>query len=72
MDSELQHYDDKIRPIERIEFNILGNDEIKRLSALDKKSKGIDIPDLYDNMDKRAEQLTINEMIKLFRDINKR
>ena len=28
--------------------------------------------DLYDNMDKRAEQLTINEMIKLFRDINKR
>ena len=27
--------------------------------------------DLYDNMDKRAEQLTISEMIKLFRDINK-
>ena len=37
-----------------------------------KNSLDIECFDLYDNMDKRAEQLTINEMIKLFRDINKR
>ena len=36
-----------------------------------KNSLDIECFDLYDNMDKRAEQLTINDMIKLFRDINK-
>lgn len=51
MDTNLQLYDAKIRPIESIEFDILGNDEIKRLSALGKESSGIEIPDLYDNME---------------------
>lgn len=50
MEENLQ-YDEKIRPIRSIEFNILGNDEIKRITALGKDSTGIEIPDLYDNME---------------------
>lgn len=41
-------YDDTYSQITSIVFDVLGNDEIKRMSALD-KGFGIDIPDLYDN-----------------------
>lgn len=51
MDTSIQIYDEKIRPIESIEFNIWDNDEIRRVSALGKDSTGIEIPDLYDNME---------------------
>jgi DNA-directed RNA polymerase II subunit RPB1 len=51
MDSGAYLYDEDIRPIDHIEFNILGNKEIKEMSALGKDSIGIDIPDLYDNME---------------------
>lgn len=50
METNLQ-YDENIRPIQSIEFNILGNEEIKRISALGRDSTGIEIPDLYDNME---------------------
>ena len=49
MDTEIYTYDnDRIRPIKKIEFGILGNDEIKNMSALGKDNAGIEIPDLYD------------------------
>ncbi|AYV78683.1 MAG: DNA-directed RNA polymerase subunit alpha [Edafosvirus sp.] len=52
MDTEIYSYDnDRILPIDRIEFAIFGNDEIKRGSALGRDSVGIDIPDLYDNLE---------------------
>lgn len=51
MDTNVQLYDEKVRPINSIEFNIWGNDEIKRISALGRDSAGIEIPDLYDNME---------------------
>jgi DNA-directed RNA polymerase II subunit RPB1 len=51
MHSGLYEYSDKIKTIERIDFTVFGNDEIKRGSALGKDSIGIDIPDLYDNME---------------------
>jgi DNA-directed RNA polymerase beta' subunit len=51
MDAEVYYYDDKIRPIESIEFSVLSNEEIKEMSTLDKNTVGIDIPDLYDNME---------------------
>ncbi len=51
MDSSTYAYDEEIRPIEKIEFSIFGNDEVKKISALGKDSIGIDIPDLYDNME---------------------
>lgn len=51
MDAELQVYDDKIREIDRVEFSILGNEQVKQMSVLGQNSRGIDIPDLYDNME---------------------
>lgn len=51
MDANGRSYDETIRPIDSIEFNIWGNEEIKKISALGKNSLGIEIPDLYDNME---------------------
>lgn len=49
MSNSSSAHDEKIKPIERIEFNIFGNQEIKANSALGKDSIGIHIADLYDN-----------------------
>lgn len=51
MDAELQVYDDRVREIEKVEFGILDNNEVLSMSALGKDTYGIDIPDLYDNME---------------------
>lgn len=51
MDSSIYLYDEEIRPIDSIEFNILGNKEVQDMSALGKDTNGIDMPDLYDNME---------------------
>ena len=51
MDANVRWYDENIKPIDKIEFNILGNDEILRMTALGRDSSGIEIPDLYDNME---------------------
>lgn len=51
MDANVRLYDENIRPIDKIEFNIWGNEEIARVSALGRDSLGIEIPDLYDNME---------------------
>ena len=48
--SEAYTYDaDRTRRIDSISFAILGNEEVRRMSALGKDSDGIDVPDLYDN-----------------------
>ena len=44
-------YDETIRPIDKIEFCVWGNDEIRNISSLGKDSLGIELPDLYDNME---------------------
>lgn len=52
MDTEIYSYDSsRIRPIRRIEFGILSNEEVRNMSALGRDSHGIDIPDLYDNLE---------------------
>lgn len=51
MDAEVYTYNDKNRPIERIEFNILKNDEIRAISAVGKDTDGIQNPDLYDGLE---------------------
>lgn len=51
MDINVQIYDEKIRPIDSMEFNILPNEEIRRMSALGKDTMGIENPELYDNME---------------------
>ncbi len=44
-------YDETIRPIDKIVFCVWGNDEIRNISCLGKDSLGIELPDLYDNME---------------------
>jgi DNA-directed RNA polymerase II subunit RPB1 len=62
MDSGIYTYDDDVRPIDRMEFNILGNEEIRKISALEKDSIGIDLPDLYDNMEPKRGGLIDTRM----------
>ena len=50
MTNNTSYYDEDIVPIKKIEFSILGNEEVRLMSALGKDSIGIDIPELYDNM----------------------
>lgn len=51
MDAQVYTYDDKIKPIDSIDFSILGNGTVLEMSALGKDTVGIDIPDLYDTME---------------------
>ncbi|MBA42989.1 MAG: hypothetical protein CMF62_03140 [Magnetococcales bacterium] len=51
MEADTYVFDDKIRPIDEIEFTILGNDEIRKMSALGKDTQGVEVADLYDNME---------------------
>jgi DNA-directed RNA polymerase II subunit RPB1 len=62
MDTEIYTFDEKIRPIDRIEFTILGSEEIQRMSALGPDSAGIDIPDLYENMEPKRGGLIDTRM----------
>lgn len=47
MDTPAYSYDNTIKQIERIEFDILGNREIKERSALGKDTSGTEVPDLH-------------------------
>lgn len=51
MDPSVYMHSENVRPIDRIEFSILRNLDVARMSALGKDTIGIDIPDLYDNME---------------------
>jgi DNA-directed RNA polymerase II subunit RPB1 len=51
METAIYSYDnERVRQIERIEFDIFGNDEIKKYSVLG-DTPGIEFPELYDNYD---------------------
>ena len=51
MDDNTYTYDEENQEIDRIDFTIWGNSEVLEMTALDKNTVGIDIPDLYDNME---------------------
>uniref|UniRef100_A0A6C0ABX9 DNA-directed RNA polymerase n=1 Tax=viral metagenome TaxID=1070528 RepID=A0A6C0ABX9_9ZZZZ len=51
MDAEVYVYDDKIKPIDRVEFSIFPNEEKKKISAVRDDPNGIDIAELYDNVE---------------------
>ena len=58
MDTEIYTYDnDRIKAICKLEFGILGNNEIKNISALGKDTNGIEIPDLYDVLEPKRNGL---------------
>ena len=46
-----------VKPIEKIEFTVLGNEEIKRISVFGEDSNGIEAIDLYDNSEPRRGSL---------------
>jgi DNA-directed RNA polymerase II subunit RPB1 len=51
VDTEIYSYEERVKQIDHIEFNMIPNEEWKRLSCLGKDSPGIVIPDLYDNLE---------------------
>jgi DNA-directed RNA polymerase II subunit RPB1 len=58
MDTNTYNNDvDSISAILRIEFTLLGNELIKKISALGEESNGIEIVDLYDNSEPRRGSL---------------
>lgn len=42
-------HDEKVKSIDRIEFDVWDNQKIRDYSALDKDTVGVDMPELYDN-----------------------
>lgn len=61
MQSRSYAYNDHAKTIDHIQFTILGNKEIKRGSAFP-NSSGLDIPDLYDNMEPKRGGLIDRRM----------
>ena len=57
MDTILYSHDSTVRQIDHVDFDILGNDEIKNMSALGRDTAGIDIPDLYENLEPKKNGL---------------
>jgi DNA-directed RNA polymerase II subunit RPB1 len=58
MDTNTYNNDvDSVVQIARIDFTVLGNDEIRKMSALGEDSNGIEIVDLYDNSEPRRGSL---------------
>lgn len=51
MESLIQYNDDDIRPIRKIKFNVLGNQETKSMSVIKDVTSGINIAELYDSME---------------------
>ncbi len=62
MDSNIYLYDEDVKPIDHIDFSILGNDVVKKMSCFGKDSVGVDIPDLYDNMEPKRGGLIDTRM----------
>ena len=46
---ETYSYNEEIKNIEKIEFCVFGNDEVKRYSAVNKELHGISLPESYEN-----------------------
>jgi DNA-directed RNA polymerase II subunit RPB1 len=59
---DIHRYNDKTSLIDKIEFTILGNKEIKNMSVLDKNTPGLVVPDLYDNTEPKKGGLIDQRM----------
>ena len=59
---DIHRYNEKTSLIDKIEFTILGNKEIKNMSVLDKNTPGLVIPDLYDNTEPKKGGLIDQRM----------
>src|SRR3989338_11110974 len=54
MDTNLYTFGEDISNIEQIDFCVLGNRQVLQMSALDKRSVGIENPELYDNLEPKV------------------
>jgi len=59
---DLHRYNEKTSKIDKIEFTVLGNKEIKNMSALGKDTPGLLVPDLYDNTEPKKGGLIDQRM----------
>lgn len=63
MESNIYNYEEEIRPIDSIEFNILGNEELLRLSVFDGVDKnGVELAELYDTTEPKKNGLIDTRM----------
>ncbi len=70
MDTNTYNNDiDSIQQIDKIEFSVLGNDEILRISAFGENSNGVDILELYDNSEPKKGSLNDPRMGTISHDI---
>lgn len=70
MDTNTYNNDvDSIRQIDRIEFSVLGNDEILRISAFGENNDGVDVLELYDNSEPKKGSLNDPRMGTISHDI---
>lgn len=58
----IHRYNEKTSSIDRIDFTILGNREIKNMSVLGKDTPGLIVPDLYDNTEPKKGGLIDQRM----------
>jgi len=68
--SSAYRYDEDIKPIDHIDFTIWPNSEILKSSALGKNSIGINIPDLYENMQPKRGGLIDTRLGPVDKDIS--
>jgi len=59
---DIHRYNEKTSLINKIEFTILGNREIKNMSVLDRNTPGLVVPDLYDNTEPKKNGLIDTRM----------
>jgi DNA-directed RNA polymerase II subunit RPB1 len=59
---DLHRYNEKTSKIDKIEFTVLGNKEIKNMSALGKETSGLQVADLYDNTEPKKGGLIDQRM----------
>lgn len=59
---DLHRYNEKTSKIDKIEFTVLGNKEIKNMSALGKDTPGLMVADLYDNTEPKKGGLIDQRM----------
>ena len=69
MDTPTLAYNGYIKPIHHIEFDILGNEEIKNRSALGRDNVGIEFADLYENNEPKKGGLADPRLGSLSNDV---
>jgi DNA-directed RNA polymerase II subunit RPB1 len=57
MDTPIFAFDRNVRPIDHIEFDVLGNDEIKGRSALGRNTHGVEFAEIHENNEAKINGL---------------